>query len=314
MMFTILFHVTVLIEHPITDKTYCLKEGEVKNFEFVRPADLSELLIIKKKLQKKALILDGGTNLLIYIKDGVIREGTMVDVTRVPELRGIQRKNGTVVIGAAETMTDLMDSELLKDSIPFIPEFIKDFGNLLVRNTSTIGGNIADASPIADSAPPLLVLDARVVAASSEGERTIPLNQFFVKPQETALRPDDVLLRFEVPVPKSGRGRFVKLGLRRGTSCSVASAAVWLAAEEGNVREIRIALGGVAPKPLRIEKTEETFTGARLDIETIDRISEGVKQEIAPITDVRGSAAYRREVTARLVARAVKACAGLEES
>lgn len=286
----------------------------MRNFEFIRPQDLSELLRIKKDLRKKALILDGGTNLLIYIKDGVIREGTIVDVTRLPELKGIRRVNGSVEIGAAETMTDLMNSPVLQESIPFIPEFLRDFGNLLVRNTSTIGGNIADASPIADSAPPLLVLGAEVVAANSEGERVIPLDEFFVKPQETILEADEVLLRFRVPVPKAGRGNFIKLGLRRGTSCSVASVAVWLVADGGSVQDIRIALGGVAPKPIRVKKTERDFTGKKLDEQTINRIAEGVKEEIKPITDVRGSAEYRQEVSARLLARVVKVCAGLEDS
>jgi carbon-monoxide dehydrogenase medium subunit len=286
----------------------------VRNLEFQRPRDLSELLRIKRDLRKKALILDGGTNLLIYIKDGVIREGTIVDVTRLPELKGIRRVNGSVEIGAAETMTDLMNSPVLQESIPFIPEFLRDFGNLLVRNTSTIGGNIADASPIADSAPPLLVLGAAVVAANIEGERVIPLDEFFVKPQETTLEADEVLLRFRVPVPESGRGSFIKLGLRRGTSCSVASVAVWLAAEGGSVRDIRIALGGVAPKPIRVKKTERDFVGKKLDEQAIDRIAEGVTEEIKPITDVRGSAEYRREVSARLLSRAVKICAGLEVS
>lgn len=283
-------------------------------FEFIRPQDLSELLRIKKDLRKKALILDGGTNLLIYIKGGVIREGTIVDVTRLPELKGIRRVNGSVEIGAAETMTDLMNSSVLQESIPFIPEFLRDFGNLLVRNTSTIGGNIADASPIADSAPPLLVLGAEVVAAKTEGERVIPLDEFFVKPQETTLEADEVLLRFRVPVPKAGRGNFIKLGLRRGTSCSVASVAVWLVADGGSVQDIRIALGGVAPKPIRVKKTERDFTGKKLDEQTINRIAKGVKEEIKPITDVRGSADYRQEVSARLLARVVKVCAGLEDS
>ena len=291
-----------------------MKEAEVRNFEFIRPQDLSELLRIKKDLRKKALILDGGTNLRIYIKDGVIREGTIVDVTRLPELKGIRRVNGSVEIGAAETMTDLMNSPVLQESIPFIPEFLRDFGNLLVRNTSTIGGNIADASPIADSAPPLLVLGAEVVAAKTEGERVIPLDEFFVKPQETTLEADEVLLRFRVPVPKAGRGNFIKLGLRRGTSCSVASVAVWLVADGGSVQDIRIALGGVAPKPIRVKKTERDFTGKKLDEQTINRIAEGVKEEIKPITDVRGSAEYRQEVSARLLARVVKVCAGLEDS
>jgi CO/xanthine dehydrogenase FAD-binding subunit len=285
----------------------------VRNFEFVRPRDLSDLLRIRAELGRRALILDGGTNLLVYIKDGVIREGTIVDVTRLPELRGIRRHNGTVEIGAAETMTDLLESDVLRESIPFIPEFLRDFGNLLVRNTSTIGGNIADASPIADSAPPLMVLAAEVVAAGKGGERTIPLDEFFVKPQETTLKSNEVLVRFRIPVPRTGRGTFIKLGLRRGTSCSVVSLAVWLVPDGNRVKDIRIALGGVAPRPVRVKKTEKAFGGTMLDDKTIAKVAEEVKGEISPITDVRGSAEYRREVSARLLARAVRICAGLEE-
>jgi len=286
----------------------------VKHFQFVRPRDLAELLRIKAELREKALILDGGTNLLIYIKDGIIREGTIVDVTRLPELRGVHRENGTVEIGAAETMTDLLNSGVLRESIPFIPECLRDFGNLLVRNTSTIGGNIADASPIADSAPPLMVLDAEIIAASSAGTRAIPIDEFFVKPQKTMLKPDEVLVKFRIPVPGAGRGKFIKLGLRRGTSCSVTSVAVWLVKDKKTIQDVRIALGGVAPRPLRAKATEKAFTGAPLDEQTIDRVAEGVKKEISPITDVRGSAEYRREVSVRLLARAVKICAGMEDA
>ena len=286
----------------------------MKHFQFVRPRDLAELLRIKAELREKALILDGGTNLLIYIKDGIIREGTIVDVTRLPELRGVHRENGTVEIGAAETMTDLLNSGVLRESIPFIPECLRDFGNLLVRNTSTIGGNIADASPIADSAPPLMVLDAEIIAASSAGTRAIPIDEFFVKPQKTMLKPDEVLVKFRIPVPGAGRGKFIKLGLRRGTSCSVTSVAVWLVKDKKTIQDVRIALGGVAPRPIRAKATEKAFTGAPLDEQTIDRVAEGVKKEISPITDVRGSAEYRREVSVRLLARAVKICAGMEDA
>lgn len=286
----------------------------MKHFQFVRPRDLAELLRIKAALREKALILDGGTNLLIYIKDGIIREGTIVDVTRLPELRGVHRENGTVEIGAAETMTDLLNSGVLRESIPFIPECLRDFGNLLVRNTSTIGGNIADASPIADSAPPLMVLDAEIIAASSAGTRAIPIDEFFVKPQKTMLKPDEVLVKFRIPVPEAGRGKFIKLGLRRGTSCSVTSVAVWLVKDKKTIQDVRIALGGVAPRPIRAKATEKAFTGAPLDEQTIDRVAEGVKKEISPITDVRGSAEYRREVSVRLLARAVKICAGMEDA
>jgi carbon-monoxide dehydrogenase medium subunit len=291
-----------------------MKEAEVRNFEFLRPRDLSELLQIKRDLREKALILDGGTNLLIYIKDGVIREGTIVDVTALPELKGIQRLNGNIEIGAAETMTDLMNSDKLRNEIPFIPEFLKDFGNVLVRNTSTIGGNIADASPIADSAPPLMVLGAEVIAVTIAGERAIPLDEFFIRPQHTTLKTDEVLVRFRIPVPQRGSCKFIKLGLRRGTSCSIASVAVWLVLEENRVKDIRIALGGVAPKPIRAKVTESDFIQKEPNDRNVASIAQGVSKEISPITDVRGSADYRREVSAKLLTKAVRICAGLEDS
>jgi carbon-monoxide dehydrogenase medium subunit len=285
----------------------------VKNFKFVKPKTLSELLEIKNKEAGDGLILAGGTNLLIYIRDGSIKGGTLLDISDLPELRGVRLEKGLVQIGAAETMSRLLNSNVLRKTLPFIPEVLKKFANPLVRNTSTIGGNIADASPIADSAPPLLVLGAQVVAASVSGERTIQLDEFFINPRETRLKPDEVLVRFLVPVPGEGQGTFIKLGLRRGTSCSVTSVAVWLVREKDVVKDIHIALGGVAPRPVRAPKTEALFLGKSLEPQLIDITSESVVEEINPITDVRGSAEYRREVSPKILARAVKICAGLEE-
>ncbi len=285
----------------------------MKNFKYIKPKGLEELLQIKKDRGKKALLLAGGTNLLVYIRDGELKEGAIVDITALKELKGIQNQDGTVEIGAAETMASLLNSEVLRKTIPFIPEILRDFANPLVRSTSTIGGNIADASPIADAAPPLMVLNAEVVGMSASGERTIPLDEFFINPRETHLKPDEVLLKFRIPIPKEGMGKFIKLGLRRGTSCSVTSVAVWLVFEGEQVKDIRIALGGVAPRPLRAKKTEAAFKGKRLDTKTIDQTAEAVAEDISPITDVRGSGAYRQEVSARILARAVKICARLEE-
>jgi carbon-monoxide dehydrogenase medium subunit len=284
----------------------------VKNFTFVKPKTLVELLEIKKEEAGKALILAGGTNLLIYIRDGSIKRGTLLDITHLPELKGIHLKNGMVEIGAAETMSRLLSSKVLRETLPFIPEFLKNFANPLVRNTSTIGGNIADASPIADSAPPLLVMGAQVVAACVSGERTILLDDFFINPRETRLKPDEVLIRFRVPVRGEGKGHFIKLGLRHGTSCSVTSVAVWLVREGDVVKDIHIALGGVAPRPIRAPKTEALFRGKNLEPGIIETVAESVIGEINPITDVRGSAAYRREVSPKILARAIKVCAGLE--
>jgi carbon-monoxide dehydrogenase medium subunit len=286
----------------------------MRNFLFFQPSSLEELLACKKEQGKRALVLTGGTNLLVYIKDGVLKEGTIVDISRLEELKGIHEIDGRIEIGAAETMTSILENHLLGKRIPFIPECATHFANPLVRNTSTIGGNVADASPIADTAPPLMVLDAAVVAANSTDTREISLDEFFIRPRETALEEDEVLVKFLVPVPRAGSGKFIKLGLRWGTSCSVASAAVWLVTEGGKITAVRLALGGVAPRPLRAKATEAALLGAPVDADTIDRLTdESLGGDIAPITDVRGSADYRREVSSKLAARAVKYCAGLED-
>lgn len=176
-----------------------------------------------------------------------------------------------------------------------------------------MGGNIADASPIADTAPPLLVLKGEAAVASATGERKIPLNEFFIGPRATNLQPEEVITKFQFPLPDHGCGRFLKLGLRRGTAISVTSVAVWLALEKEKVADIRIALGGVAPIPIRAEQTESLFKGERLNTERIETISSELIKELRPISDVRGSAAYRREVSVRLLGRAIRQCLGTEE-
>lgn len=280
---------------------------------YYRPAGMQDLLRVKEELKDRALLLAGGSNLMVYIKEGSIREGLLVDIFSLPELKGIRRQNGCLEIGAAEVMADLLESELLRDSFPLLAQMLAGFANPLVRNRATLGGNIADASPIADTVPPLLCLQAELVVAGRGGERVVPLDRFFGGPGRTTLHHDEVIVKVRVPVPKQGRGSFQKLGLRNGTSCSVTSVAVWLEAAGGKVMDIRIACGGVAPTPVRAPNTEKAFQGARLEREEIARLAAQVQKDISPISDARGSAEYRREVTARLLARAVRQAAGMGE-
>jgi CO/xanthine dehydrogenase FAD-binding subunit len=293
--------------------SYRKKEFVVGNFSYVAPPDLESLLAVKAREKEKALLLAGGSNLVVYIKDRVIREGTIVDVSNLKELAGIRLEAGRIFIGAGETLTRILESPLIHEHIPFLSEALRQFANPLVRNMSTIGGNIADASPIADSAPLLLVLDAEVKIAGQGGRRTVPLNEFFISPRRTRLAADEVITGFSFAVPERGTGKFLKLGLRRGTACAVTSVAVWLIAAAGKVGDIRIALGGVAPRPIRAVKTEKRFRGQELTPERIAELAPALKEELSPIDDVRGSAAYRRAVSVRLLARAVRLCAGMEE-
>jgi carbon-monoxide dehydrogenase medium subunit len=274
---------------------------------------LGQLLEFKAREGSKARILDGGSNVLVYINEGSISGGTLVDVKSLEAIKGIEERAGCLEIGAGELIADIMDSSLIRKKVPFLREALRKFANPLVRNMATLAGNIADSSPIGDTIPPLLVLEAEVVAASTEGERVIPLEEFFTGPGQNVLKDNEVIIKVRFPLPTGGRGGHIKLGLRRGTSCSVASVAVWLVADKGKVRDIRIALGGVAPTPIRARRTEDAFRAQSLDWDRIAELSAKVMEEIRPITDVRGSAEYRKQVSAGLLAKAVRQAMGMEE-
>lgn len=283
------------------------------DFRFFRPTALEELLDFKAKEGGKARILDGGSNVLVYIKEGTIPSGTLVDVKFLEAIKGIDVRNGVVEIGAGELIADIMESPVIEKEIPFLRDVLQKFANPLVRNMATLAGNIADSSPIGDTIPPLLVLEAKVVLASAKGQRVIPLEEFFTGPGKNVLEPEEVILKVQFPVPIKGNGGHIKLGLRKGTSCSVVSVAVWIAAEKNRVEDIRIALGGVAPTPIRARKTESSFKAQSLDWDRISALSETVTEEISPITDVRGSAEYRRQVSVSLLAKAIRQALGMEE-
>lgn len=284
----------------------------MKNFTYAKPAALQDLINIKHNERENALLYAGGTNLMVYIKDGKITKGVLVPVMHIPELKGVRLTSSSLEIGACETMDTLMHDRGIEEAVPFIPQALSSFANPLVRVMSTIGGNIADGSPIADSAPPLLVLESEVVVMGSGGERTIPIDDFFHLPGKTTLEADEVITKIRIPIPKNGTGRFIKLGLRKGTSCAVTSVGVWLERSDRRIERIRIALGGVAPRPVRARNAEAAFIGLECTArEAISSVSKEAISDMNPISDVRGSAEYRRDVTVNLITKAVAACVGL---
>ena len=285
----------------------------MSNFRFFRPKALQELLACKKEQGARARILDGGSNVLVYIKEGSIPDGTLVDVRSLEAIKGIAVRDGWIEIGAGEVIADVIESPVIREHVPYLASTLRKFANPLVRNMATLAGNIADSSPIGDSIPPLIVLGAEVVVASTAGERVIPVEEFFTAPGTNVLEGEEVILKVRFPVPREGSGGHVKLGLRKGTSCSVASAAVWLVQERGRVKDIRIALGGVAPTPMRAPETEAAFRGQEPDWDAVTRLSAGVAKEVSPITDVRATAEYRRQVSVKIVAKAVREALGMEE-
>lgn len=285
----------------------------MRNLKSLQVNDVDALLKIKDKEGSGAVILAGGTNVSNYIKQGKIKEGTLVDISRIDALKKISERDGVLEIGSCVTISDILDSGIAKKRVPFFVDSLKQFANPLIRNLATIGGNIADASPVADTAPLLLVLNAAVVAAKKDETRKIPIDEFFNQPRLTNLDPHEVITGFLVPFQNKGTGVFLKMGERNSSAISVVSVAVFIQRNGSVIEDIRIAAGGVAPKPIRGKKTEALFTGQSVAAKDIRRISRTIKDEIDPISDIRGSAAWRKELTANLVARGIRRCLGMEE-
>jgi len=284
----------------------------MSDFRFLQPEGLRAVLKAKEDEGAKGLILAGGTNLLSYIKKRRVKSGLLIDITRLDELKNIEEGAEGITLGASLTIQDLIESEVVRRRLPSFFEALKLFGNPLIRAKATLGGNLADASPIADTAPILLAMDASVQVASERGERTVELASFFKGVGETVLKPDEVLTAVTVPACGDSRVKMLKLGLRKGTACSVTSAAVRIKLRDREIEDVRIALGGVAPTPVRAYTVEKALLGKPCTGEEIENQAQLLRKDISPITDVRGSAEYRKEVSVNLLSRALLTAAGME--
>lgn len=253
-----------------------------------------------------ALPIAGGTNVIVDLRAGLHRAGVLVDVSRLDGLRGVRRENNHLVIGGGTTITDLLHDPIIAHHAPALVEAASVFANPLIRNRATVAGNLVDASPAADCAPPLLVLDAEVELASRAGARTVPLADFFVGVRQTVRRRDELLTAIRFPLPGGARhaGHFHKLGLRKADAISVLSAAVGVTWDHAGIcSSARIALGALAPTPLRAIAAEQALLGHALTPARVGEAARLAGEATRPIDDIRGSAAYRREVAEVIVRR-----------
>jgi CO/xanthine dehydrogenase FAD-binding subunit len=269
------------------------------------PSSLPEALEMLAAAAPDVLPLAGGTNLVPDMRGGKCKPGTLVNVAGLHGLQGIQRKDGRVVVGSGVTVVELLTSDVIAEHAPVLRQAAEVFANPLIRNRATVGGNLGHASPAADLAPPLLLLDAEVELTSSGGSRWIPLKDFFVHVCDTACEANELItaVRWSVPEPRTF-GRFRKLSLRRSMAISVVSAAAQVTVDEaGYCKEVRLALGAVAPTPVRAHEAEQLLEGKRLHPEVIEAAKPLACRATGCIDDVRSSADYREQVTDVLVRR-----------
>ncbi len=283
------------------------------DFDLVIARNLSHLLEILAQ-NDEACIVAGATDFIPFVRAGRWRPQLVVDISRLKELRYLREANGWVEIGALTTHAELASSSPLLQRAPILAKAAGCIADPQVRARGTLGGNLCTASPAADTAPALLVLDAEVTLLSQAGEWRMSLETFFVGPGETALSPGEVLAEVRFPIPSAGTGMaFVKLGRRKAMAISVASAAALLERNSEHIGQAKLALGAVAPTPVRCTAAEELLVGRRPDETLFAEAAELVLETIRPISDVRASEEYRRVVAVTLAQRALIQAWGGEE-
>ena len=277
----------------------------MENTEYLKPKDIDELQLVMAKYKERATVIAGGTNLIPDMRDGVKTPQLLVDVSDLSELTGIQLDDNNITIGAATTIADIADSPVIRENLSILAKAAGELGNPLTRNRATIGGNLANASPCADTAPPLLALEATVHMSDAGGnEQTVPVDKFFMGYKLTRLHRGDVMTHITVPLPapKSSGGP-TKLGLRKAASICVASVALMLVKEDNHIAKARIAFGSVAPQPIRAYELEALLEGNTINDAVLSECDALVKKEISPIDDIRGTQSYRQAATGAILRR-----------
>jgi len=279
----------------------------VSEVKYFRPKSYKELNDLLDQLPDFFLAVAGTTDFIPATRNGAPYPDAILDISQVAEFLLIKKDDLRISIGAAVTMADLFTNKIIVENAPALASAAKSLGAPQTRNRATIGGNIANASPSADTAPVLLTLNADVHFLAKDGStRQIPLTGFFQDYKKTAMRADEIITGFSFDAPASDTwSRFAKIGQRNGATISVVNMAVLISKEGTRCTDLKVAFGAVGPVPLRSPSVESLATGKIMDQELIGKCAKALQLDISPISDIRGSAEYRRDVAANILARAL---------
>jgi carbon-monoxide dehydrogenase medium subunit len=274
------------------------------DFLYKKARSLKEALELKSKYRENAVFIAGGTALLVDIRNDVFKPEprAVIDISDLDEIDYIRQEGSQISIGAVAKISAIKKSPIVQKSAPILSQVCKQFANPLIRNRATMGGNLINASPAADMATPLLTLGATILLKSIDGERTIPMEEFFSGVKRTNHRDDELLAGVRFNGTQGKRYQFLKMGQRNGTAISLVSLSLMFDVADGVIKDdLKLALGAVAPMPIRAYRTEDALRGVGPSLENIKRAGNILKDEVNPISDVRGSAEYRREMSAALL-------------
>lgn len=281
------------------------------NFELSIPRDLTQLLAEYGKSKSNPMLVAGGTVALVDIRSGKAAPKSVISLDRVASLRGIRKSAKSLTLGARTTVSDLLQSSDVVAMAPSIIEAARIFAGLMVRNTATVGGNIACGSPAADLVPPLMAYDAIVELASAGATRQVALADYYLGYKKDVRKDGELITSVILPDLKAtDYSAFYKLARRKGDAITVAGVAVTVRIADGVCKKVRIALGSVSPAPMRALRSERLLEGKRLTAEAIDAAAQAAEADCKPIDDVRASATYRRKMARVLVRRLLSQAAG----
>ena len=281
----------------------------MRQFDYYSPGTIEEVFSLLRKSKNEAKLLAGGTDLVGNMKLKTLSPKVVIDLKRIKGLNRINysKRNG-LRIGTLATLTDIHTSVAVRENFSFLAQAAGEVGSVQVRNRATLGGNLCNASPAADTVPPLIAMGAVARIRGPRRERAVNLEQLFTGPGSTALKPDELLVQVEAPAmkPRSG-GAFIKLGVRRAMEIALVNVAavVTLDGKNGKVKDARIALGSVAPTIIRAGKAEELVIGSTLEDKVLVEAGKAASRATKPISDVRCSAKYRKEMADVLTRRAL---------
>lgn len=277
----------------------------LSDIRFHAPRTLFEAIQLLSDL-KDARVMAGGTDLLVDLKQGIVRVRDVISLQDIQELKGVEKKGERIRIGASTSPKDILSSTLIIKNFPALAEAAGSMASPQVRALATIGGNITSAVPSADLPPTLIAADASVELRCSRSSRTILLSEFFTGPRETVCRAGELLTSIFLPLPPPNTGiSYMRFTLREANALAVASVASRLTLKSGKIEKAAIVLGAVAPTPVLALKTSKFLRTKTPSPEIFEEAAAIAKEEGKPISDIRGSAWYRKELVQVLTRRSL---------
>jgi carbon-monoxide dehydrogenase medium subunit len=280
----------------------------MRDFEYFEPRNVEEAVSLLIKYGEAAKVIAGGTDLILRMQSGTTKPLYLIDLKAIPGLDYIDCRDD-IRIGATTTLRAIATSSELRQKCPLIVDVAQQFASITIANMATIGGNLSNASPAADTASPLIALSARAKIDGPDGSRTVAVEDFFTGPGSTVMTRDEILTEVQIPVPPAdAKWSYIKHGIRSVSDLAITSVAVLVNIANGIFTDVRIALGAVDPTPMSSRLAEEALKGKETTIENIDKAVLLVREQCCPISDVRASADYRTQMSHVLTRRALMSC------